>query len=69
MPKELQDKGKRKKIIPLVPKKYDCPECHIEIQWTPSNAPNIFLGVCPRCGMNFKYMNGMIIGGLKVPNQ
>ena len=66
LPKELQKKQTGKNFIPLVPKKHSCPKCNVEIHWTPSNAPNIFLGVCPKCGMNFAMVNGNIIGGIKV---
>jgi hypothetical protein len=65
LPKELQKKQIKKDFIPLVPKKHDCPRCLVEIHWTPSNSPNIFLGVCPKCGMDFTLTNGNIIGGIK----
>jgi hypothetical protein len=67
LPKELQDNQKgNKKAIPLVPKRYDCPICKVSPRWTPTNAPNVFMGKCPQCGMEFTYTNGNIIGGIKV---
>ena len=66
LPKELEEKHKGKDFIPLIPKKHNCPKCNVEIRWTPSNAPNIFLGGCPKCGMDFTLANGNIIGGIKV---
>ncbi len=66
LPKELQEKLNRKKIIPLIPKKHYYPVCNIEIHWTPTNIPNIFKGNCPKCNMEFTHVNGNIIGGIKV---
>ena len=66
LPKEIQEKLKGKKIIPLIPKKVDCPVCKAELHWTPTNAPNIFKGVCPKCNMGFTYANGMFISDIKV---
>ena len=66
LPKELQKKQLENVFIPLVPKRHDCPKCRVEIHWTPSNAPNIILGVCPKCGIDFTLANGNIIGGIKV---
>jgi len=66
LPKELEEKLKGKKIIPLIPKKISCPVCKIELHWTPTNARNIFKGNCPNCNMGFTYLNGNIIGGIKV---
>ncbi|MFW9971907.1 MAG: hypothetical protein ACFFDF_17090 [Candidatus Odinarchaeota archaeon] len=65
LPKDLQEKTKGKKVIPLITKKHFCPVCNVEIHWNPTNAPNVLKGICPKCNMDFTNVNGNIVGGME----
>ena len=66
IPKELKNKEKKvENLVPLIKKKHNCPVCQVELRWTPTNLPCIFIGSCPKCGMEFTYNKGLIVGGVK----